>query len=95
MNEVDDGGGSSRRKRNKKWGSLAVVVSGHGAPVVELRRRATYASMFATPPLANIGPVFYTIAIPTGLTGLLTNRYAGPVDRKFYTSLLARVVEVG
>ena len=91
IDEPDKAGGSSQRKMNKRWGSLSMVVSASGSPVVELRRRATYSSMFATPPLLTIGPVFYSVAIPTGLASLLTNRYTETVDRKFYATLLSRV----
>lgn len=81
-------GGHSRgrpKKRNRRWGSQAMVVS------TSPRREPAYRSMFVTGPFLGLGTLFYHVMEPTGMAGLLTNRYAGSIDRVSSADLLARV----
>ena len=54
-------------------------------------REPSYISMFATAPFLGLGTLFYDAMEPTGMAGLLTNRYAGPIDRVYVADLLGRV----
>ena len=55
------------------------------------RREPAYRSMFATASFLGLGTLFYHAMEPSGMAGLLTNKYAGPVDRVFTAEQMGRI----